>query len=93
MRPTVRNLKLNSKHITNIYVNTTTNVSKLQQKLSRRFEINERLPFCPKFFLLLLENQLLKMKEQKNTCAKLIKQKPVFETKYGPNKDISIAML
>ena len=86
MRPTARNLKLNSPHITNIYVNTTKNVSKLQQKLSRRFEINERLPA-------LLENQLLKMKEQKNTCAKLIKQKPVFETKYGPNKDISIAVL
>ena len=64
-------------------MNTTKNVLlKLQQKLSRRFEINERLPA-------LLENQLLKMKEQKNTCAKLIKQKPVFETKYGPNKDIS----
>ena len=58
MRPTARNLKLNSKHLTNIYVNTTKNVSKLQQKLSRRFEINERLPA-------LLENQLLKMKEQK----------------------------
>ena len=86
MRPTARNLKLNSQHITNIYVNTTKNVSKLQQKLSRRFEINERLPA-------LLENQLLKMKEQNNTCAKLIKQKPVFETKYGPNKDISIAVL
>ena len=67
-------------------MNTTKNVSKLQQKLSRRFEINERLPA-------LLENQLLKMKKQKNTCAKLIKQKPVFETKYGPNKDISIAVL
>ena len=67
-------------------MNTTKNVSKLQQKLSRRFEINERLPA-------LLENQLLKMKEQKNTCAKLIKQKRVFETKYGPNKDISIAVL
>ena len=86
MRPTARNLKLNFQHKTNIYVNTTKNVSKLQQKLSRRFEINERLPA-------LLENQLLKMKEQKNTCAKLIKQKPVFETKYGPNKDISIAVL
>ena len=86
MRPTARNLKLNSKHITNIYVNTTKNVSKLQQKLSRRFEINVHLPA-------LLENQLLKMKEQKNTSAKLIKQKPVFETKYGPNKDISIAVL
>ena len=85
MRPTARNLKLNSKHITNIYVNTTKNVSKLQQKLSRRFEINERLPA-------LLEIQLLKMKS-KNTCAKLIKQNRVFETKYGPNKDISIAVL
>ena len=58
MRPTARNLKLNSKHITNIYVNTTKNVSKLQQKLSRRFEINERLPA-------LLEIQVLKMKKQK----------------------------
>ena len=85
MRPTARNLKLNYQHITNIYVNTIKNVAKLQQKLNRRFEINERLPA-------LLEIQLLKM-SKKNTCAKLIKQKPVFETKYAPNKDISIAVL
>ena len=58
MRPTARNLKLNSKHITNIYANTTKNVSKLPQKLSRRFEINERLPA-------LLENQLLKNERAK----------------------------
>ena len=58
MRPTAPNLKLNSKNITKIYVSTTKNVSKLQQKLSRRFEINERLPA-------LLEIQLLKLKKQK----------------------------